>query len=102
MSGRGSIACSDTRGRKRGYDCRDKVHLRHEKPSEAKGRGGGKPKDLSKKAILLSGPPGIGKTSSAMIISRFALAPSVIAVFDTSCETRCAVDSSTLQYPLIG
>ena len=47
------------------------MHLRHEKPAEVKGRGGGKPKDLSKKAVLLSGPPGIGKTSSVMIISRF-------------------------------
>ena len=28
--------------------------------------------DLSKKAVLLSGPPGIGKTSSAMIITRSA------------------------------
>lgn len=48
------------------------MHLRHERPAEVKGRGGGKPKDLSKKAVLLSGPPGIGKTSSAIIISRFA------------------------------
>ena len=44
------------------------MHLRHEQAAEVKGRG--KPKDLSKKAILLSGPPGIGKTSSASIISR--------------------------------
>lgn len=44
--------------------------MRHEQAAEVKGRG--KPKDLSKKAILLSGPPGIGKTSSASIISRCA------------------------------
>ena len=50
--------------------CRERIHLRHEQPAEAKGGRGGKPKDMSKKAILLSGPPGIGKTSSAMIISR--------------------------------
>ena len=49
--------------------CREGVHLRHEQAAEVKGRG--KPKDLSKKAILLSGPPGIGKTSSASIISRW-------------------------------
>lgn len=49
--------------------CREGVHLRHEQAAEVKGRG--KPKDLSKKAILLSGPPGIGKTSSASIISRY-------------------------------
>lgn len=49
---------------------RERIHLKHEQPGEAKGRGGGKPKDMSKKAILLSGPPGIGKTSSASIISR--------------------------------
>ena len=48
---------------------REGVHLRHEQASEVKGRG--KPKDLSKKAVLLSGPPGIGKTSSASIISRY-------------------------------
>lgn len=51
---------------------RERIHLKHEQPGEAKGRGGGKPKDMSKKAILLSGPPGIGKTSSASIISRCA------------------------------
>lgn len=34
-------------------------------------KSGGKPKDMSKKAVLLSGPPGIGKTSSALIVSRF-------------------------------
>lgn len=55
--------------------CREKVHLRHQEPAQVKGRGGGKAKDMSKKAILLSGPPGIGKTSSAMIISRSALLP---------------------------
>ena len=48
--------------------CRDRVHLKGEALQEQKGRG--KPKDLGKKAVLLSGPPGIGKTSSAMIISR--------------------------------
>ena len=38
---------------------------------EAKG-GAKSKKDLGKKAVLISGPPGIGKTSSAMIICRWA------------------------------
>ena len=38
---------------------------------EAKGAAKSK-KDLGKKAVLISGPPGIGKTSSAMIICRWA------------------------------
>lgn len=50
--------------------CRERIHLHHEEPVQSKARGGGKTKDLSKKAILLSGPPGIGKTSSAMIVAR--------------------------------
>ncbi len=50
--------------------CRDRIHLRHEEVIAPK-RGGGKPKDLTKKAIMLSGPPGIGKTSSALIIARW-------------------------------
>jgi Holliday junction resolvasome RuvABC ATP-dependent DNA helicase subunit len=29
-----------------------------------------KPKDMTKKAVLLSGPPGIGKTSSAHIVAK--------------------------------
>lgn len=45
------------------------VHLRGAAAPTAKG-GGSKPKDLSKKAALLSGPPGIGKTSAAHIIAR--------------------------------
>lgn len=48
---------------------RDRIHLKGEKV-EVKPKGGGKPKDLSKKALMLSGPPGIGKTSSAMIVAR--------------------------------
>ncbi|GLC37764.1 hypothetical protein PLESTB_001474400 [Pleodorina starrii] len=47
----------------------EQVHLRGAAPPTAKG-GGSKPKDLSKKAALLSGPPGIGKTSAAHIIAR--------------------------------
>jgi len=51
--------------------CRERIHLRGEKV-EVKPKGGGKPKDLSKKALMLSGPPGIGKTSSAMIVAKCA------------------------------
>ncbi|KAG2453593.1 hypothetical protein HYH02_001811 [Chlamydomonas schloesseri] len=49
----------------------EQVHLRGAAAPTAKG-GGSKPKDLSKKAALLSGPPGIGKTSAAHIIAREA------------------------------
>ena len=41
--------------------------------------------DLSKKAVLLSGPPGIGKTSSAMIITRSACLRQVHSVGDADC-----------------
>ena len=46
------------------------MHLRGEEAAQQKGRG--KPKDLGKKAVLMNGPPGIGKTSSAMILTRSA------------------------------
>lgn len=44
------------------------MNLKGETPEAAKSKG--KNKDMSKKAVLLSGPPGIGKSSSAMIITR--------------------------------
>ena len=50
--------------------CREGIHLRGEEATTQKGRG--KPKDMGKKAVLLCGPPGIGKTSSATIITRSA------------------------------
>lgn len=46
------------------------VHLHGATPEQPKGAGGGRPKDMSKKAVMLSGPPGIGKTSSAHIIAK--------------------------------
>ncbi|KAG2439222.1 hypothetical protein HXX76_004584 [Chlamydomonas incerta] len=49
----------------------EQVNLRGAAAPTAKG-GGAKPKDLSKKAALLSGPPGIGKTSAAHIMAREA------------------------------
>jgi Holliday junction resolvasome RuvABC ATP-dependent DNA helicase subunit len=51
------------------FICREGVHLRGEEVAAQKGKG--KPKDMSKKAVLMSGPPGIGKTTSAMIITRY-------------------------------
>eukprot|EP00879_Flechtneria_rotunda_P033739 GHRR01037467.1.p1 GENE.GHRR01037467.1~~GHRR01037467.1.p1 ORF type:complete len:104 (-),score=32.00 GHRR01037467.1:468-779(-) len=47
------------------------VHLHGATAEQARGGGQGKPKDMTKKAVLLSGPPGIGKTSSAHIIAKW-------------------------------
>ncbi len=47
------------------------MHIQGLAPSEAKGRK----KDTSKKAVLISGTPGIGKSSSALIICRCVRAP---------------------------
>ena len=58
--------------------CRDRVHMKGEQPVLPK--SGGKPKDLSKKAVLLSGPPGVGKTSAALIVSRCILQCTGVAV----------------------
>jgi replication factor C subunit 1 len=46
------------------------IHLYGAEPQPIPGAGAGKPKDLGKKAVLLSGPPGIGKTSSAHIVAK--------------------------------
>ncbi|GLI64437.1 hypothetical protein VaNZ11_007707 [Volvox africanus] len=54
---------------KQWLECWEQVHQRGAAAPTAKG-GGSKPKDMSKKAALLSGPPGIGKTSAAHIIAR--------------------------------
>lgn len=45
------------------------VHLRGQAAGTS--GGGAKPKDLGKKAVLLSGPPGVGKTSAAHIIAKW-------------------------------
>ena len=47
-----------------------KLHVAGVEPAIAKGSGRGKAMDMSKKAVLLSGAPGIGKTTAAHIISR--------------------------------
>ncbi|KAK9807239.1 hypothetical protein WJX73_001054 [Symbiochloris irregularis] len=70
-----------------------KVHLQHQAPSDTKGKGmGTKQRDLTKKAVLLSGPPGIGKTSSALIITREA---GYEAVEVNASDTRNKADAST-------
>ncbi len=48
------------------------VHRQGQAAPSAKGGSANKVRDLSKKAVLLSGPPGIGKTSAAHIIAREA------------------------------
>ena len=45
------------------------VHLRGAAPFQPPGAGGAK-RDMTKKAVLMTGPPGIGKTSAAHIIAR--------------------------------
>ena len=49
---------------------REAVHLRGQEPPASKKQG--RPRDMTKKAVLLSGPPGIGKTSSALILAKCA------------------------------
>jgi replication factor C subunit 1 len=48
------------------------VHLHGKEPKAAPGAKGAK-LDMTKKALLLAGPPGIGKTTAATIISKCAL-----------------------------
>lgn len=68
---------------------REGVHLRGEEAAAQKGRG--KPKDLSKKAVLMSGPPGIGKTTLAMIMTRYGSPDSAFSppALRTSMPARC-------------
>lgn len=47
----------------------ESVHLHGKAPRQAPGAGAQR-KDMSKKAILICGPPGIGKTTAAHIISQ--------------------------------
>ena len=49
----------------------DRVHIHGETARAAPGAGNQR-KDMSKKALLVSGPPGIGKTTSSHIISKCA------------------------------
>ena len=74
--------------------CRDNVHLRGKEPAETKGRG--KPRDLSKKAVLLSGPPGIGKTSSALILARWAHLHEHVRISSRTCIVLHGADEADL------
>jgi replication factor C subunit 1 len=47
----------------------ERVHLHGGTPQSAPGAGSAK-KDMSKKAVLVSGSPGIGKTTAASLIAR--------------------------------
>jgi hypothetical protein len=48
----------------------ERVHLHNEAPRAAPGAANQR-KDMSKKALLISGPPGTGKTTSSQIISKY-------------------------------
>lgn len=62
-----------------GLGRREGVHLRGEELPPPKKAYGAKPPNLKAKAVLLSGPPGIGKTSAASIVTRCAL--DAVAIF---------------------
>jgi hypothetical protein len=70
----------------------DAVHLHGASPEQPKGAGQGKPKDMGKKAVMLSGPPGIGKTSSAHIIARCGCyCRCFLCCLDDGCAFFCMV-----------
>ena len=68
----------------------DDIHLRGRAPRAIQGAGQRK-NDMSKKAVLLSGPPGIGKSSSAAIVAR-AVGFSVVEV--NASDTRNKSDTN--------
>ena len=71
------------------------VHERNKEPTQPPGaRGKEKANDMKKKAVMLSGPPGIGKTSAALIISR-ELGYDVVEV--NASDTRSKADASVLK-----
>ncbi len=65
-----AVACLKPARPPAAYAHAAQLHLHHGTAPAAGGGGGAKAKDLTKKAVLLSGPPGIGKTSAAHIIAR--------------------------------
>ena len=63
---------------------------------------GAKPaKDAPKKAVLISGPPGIGKTSSAKILCA-ALAFEVMEVNASDTRSKARVERSLWRHPVPG
>jgi hypothetical protein len=59
---------------------REGIHIHGQEPPAHK-KSFGKPPNLKAKAVMLSGPPGIGKTSAASIITRCALANQSVYYF---------------------